>query len=129
MQYRPKGNVITNAWQFDGDNFAKIQDIVGKRKAPYNEGYSIDNFDHANSYWVDVPPGIVAVVWVEPSKQWAGVSAGDYIVEDAKGFFYPCEKSIFEGKYEKVPETGEVITSQNVALKSIQQGRRFGNIG
>lgn len=127
MKYRPKSNIVTDAWQFDGNNFGEILDIVGKRNVDL-DAY-IDNFIEVEEMWVDIPPGIAALVWVEPSKQWAGVKAGDYIVQDSEGYFYPCEKTIFEKKYEEFPNTGEVITTSNVALRSIQQGRRFGNIG
>lgn len=116
-----------DAWQFDGDNWGEIQYIVGERPVKDNPDFYIKNFDDVREYWTDIPSGIVAVVWVEPSQQWAGVKPGDYIVQDDLGYFYPCERGIFERKYS--PASPGVITSQNMALKRIQQGRRFGNIG
>ena len=89
--------VTLEAWQFDGDNWGEIQSVVGERKIDIDAYMS--NFIDVREMWVDIPAGIVALVWVEPSKQWAGVKPGDYIVKDSAGDFYPCEKSIFERKY------------------------------
>jgi hypothetical protein len=134
LRYTVKPGEI-NAWQFDGDNFGEIQAVVGERPVKDNPEYYIKNFDDVRQYWVDIPDGITAVVWVEPSQQWAGVKPGDYIVQDADGNFYPCEKSIFERKYEPVHAVNIDVNFQDGAVTaeqinrsighSIQQSRRF----
>jgi len=123
---RYRANPVTlNAWQFDGSNWDEIESVVGSHLIDVNAERS--NFISADSQWVDIPAGIVALVWVAPSHQWAGVKAGDYIVEDSEGNFYPCDKEIFERKYS--PMATGVIVSDDMAIRHIQQGRRFGNIG
>jgi hypothetical protein len=119
--------VVTDAWQFTGTNWDEIKSVTGDHKIDVDAYRS--NFIPVEEQWVDVPEGIVALVWVAPSHQWAGVKTGDYIVQDYQGDFYPCDRQIFERKYEELSTNGEVITSSNATLKSIQQSRRFGNIG
>ena len=118
MKYKAKP-IEMDAIQFDGDNFGEIQSFVGTRQI--DDNYFIEAFDDVRNWWLDIPNGISAVVWVEPSKQWAGVKPGDYICQDIHGDFYPCEKDIFESKYE--PITG-VITTRDFTDR-IQQSRRF----
>lgn len=128
MKYVAKP-VEMEAIQFDGDNFGEIQAFVGMRKVDVD--HYIDSFDDVRNWWVDVPQGITAVLWVEPSQQWAGVKPGDYICQDIKGDFYPCVKDIFENKYEpkqdvkvEVNFRGDVISSRDFAER-VQQSRRF----
>jgi hypothetical protein len=121
LKYRPKP-VTTNAWQFTGTNWDEIRWVVGSHYVDVDA--ERHNFIPVEEQWVDIPEGIIALVWVAPSHQWAGVKTGDYIVEDSEGDFYPCDRQIFEKKYEPYGGSG-VITSDNVALKQIQQSRRF----
>lgn len=132
MKYRPKP-VETNAWQFTGTNWDEIRDIVGSH---YVDADAVRvNFIPVEEQWVDIPEGIVALVWVAPSHQWAGVKTGDYIVEDSDGDFYPCDRQIFERKYEPVKEMNVevnvsrgVITADEIGRavgERIQQSRRF----
>ncbi|QWT29961.1 hypothetical protein SEA_TUNATARTARE_69 [Streptomyces phage TunaTartare] len=124
--------VETNAWQFDGNNWGLIKSVVGHHQI--DEDAYMDNFIRVEEMWVDIPEGITALVWVEPSKQWAGVKPGDYIVEDADGNFYPCERSIFERKYDPVVSqkveinVSGVVTTEQISRavgNRIQQSRRF----
>lgn len=114
--------VKTEAIQFTGDNWEEVKAFSGRHQVDVD--FYMDNFFPAEEMWPDVPEGIVGIIWVEPSKIWAGVRIGDYIVIDSEGFFYPCKKEIFEAKYRPV-RAGSVITSDSVALKSIQQSSRF----
>ena len=122
MQYRIKPGRI-NAWQFMGTNLEEIQSIVGIHWVDV-DAYR-ENFIWADEQWTDIPEGIVALVWVAPSHQWAGVKTGDYIVQDSEGDFYPCDRQIFEKKYEEIPSGGGVVTSDQMALRSVQQSSRF----
>lgn len=128
MKYVAKP-VEMEAVQFNGDNFGEIQAFVGMRQVDVD--HFIDAFDDVRNWWTDIPDGISAVVWVEPSKQWAGVKPSDYICKDQYGDFYPCVKEIFETKYEpktdvkvEVNFRGDVIKSSDFAER-VQQSRRF----
>ncbi|QOI67468.1 hypothetical protein SEA_BEUFFERT_67 [Streptomyces phage Beuffert] len=131
MKYRAKP-VETDAIQFDGENWAAVNEFAGTHWIDID--VYMDNFIPVEEMWVDIPEGIVGVVWVEPSKQWAGVKVGDYIVRDLEGDVYPCEKSIFERKYKPVENKmevslqGGVVTAEQINRAighSIQQSRRF----
>lgn len=113
--------VEIDAWQFDGRNWDEIRSVTESHQID-SDTY-MDNFIHVEEMWVEIPEGIVALIWVEPSKQWAGVKIGDYIVQDADMNFYPCERTIFERKY--APKSGGVITSDQMALQAVQQSSRF----
>jgi len=123
--------VETEAIQFTGKNWAEVDEFSGNHQIDTNA--YLNNFLPAEEMWVDIPEDIVAIVWVEPSKQWAGVKIGDYIVRDAAGDVYPCEKTIFERKYEPVEMKVDVnvqgvVTSEQIKKavgQSIQQSRRF----
>jgi hypothetical protein len=120
LRYKTKPLEIEAVQFYDG-NFGEIQRFVGKRQVDVD--HWIEAFDDVRNWWVDIPTGIVAVVWVEPSKQWAGVKDGDYIVKDSNGDFYPCVNDIFEMKYEPI-ESGGAISSRETSNR-IQQSRRF----
>ena len=131
MRYRAKP-VETDAIQFTGENWAEVNEFAGTHWVDIDVYH--DNFIPVEEMWVDIPEGIVGVVWVEPSQQWAGVKIGDYIVRDLEGDVYPCEKSIFERKYEpiemkvEVDLQGGVVTAEQINRavgRSIQQSRRF----
>lgn len=127
MKYRPKP-VTTDAWQFTGTNWDEIRAVVGSHYVDIDA--QRHNFIPVEEQWVDIPEGIVALVWVAPSHQWAGVKTGDYIVQDSEGDFYPCDRQIFERKYELIETNtqGGVVTSAQIAKevgRMIQQSRRF----
>lgn len=130
MIYRPKP-VTSNAWQFTGTNWEEIRSVVGKHHVDVDAERS--NFIPVEEQWVDIPEGIVALIWVAPSHQWAGVKTGDYIVQDSEGDFYPCDRQIFEKKYEPAQEVkvnlqSGVVTAEQIKRavgQSIQQSRRF----
>lgn len=101
MKYRTRPFEI-DAELFDGDNFGQIQAFVGKREAKDTPGYYIDNFDDVRNWWVDIEPGITAVVWDYLHSTWVGVRPGNYIIKGMKGEFYPCDAQVFEAKYEPI---------------------------
>jgi len=131
LRYRAKP-VETEAIQFTGENWDDVRKFSGTHWIDID--VFMENFLHAEEMWTDIPDGIVGIVWVEPSKQWAGVKIGDYIVQDLEGDVYPCERTIFERKYEPAEITVEVelgdgvITAEQINRAvghSIQQSRRF----
>jgi len=126
--------VETEAVQFTGENWQEVNEFVGEHQI--DEDAYMANFIPVWEMWVDIPDGITALVWVEPSKQWAGVKNGDYLVKDSAGDFYPCDKTIFEAKYTPLNPTvevnanvgGGVITASQIEKaigRSIQQSSRF----
>lgn len=123
MRYRAKPLEI-EAIQFTGDNWTEINEFAGKHLIDI--GVYADSFIPVEEMWVDIPEGIVAVVWVEPSSQWAGVKIGDYIVRDLEGDAYPCEKSVFERKYESV-EIASYVSQANPERfrQAIQRSSRY----
>lgn len=124
MKYRPKP-VTTDAWQFTGTNWDEIRSVVGSHYVDVDAERS--NFIPVEEQWVDIPEGIVALVWVAPSHQWAGVKTGDYIVQDSEGDFYPCDRQIFEKKYESSEEVRVEVNLQSGVVTAEQISRAVGN--
>jgi hypothetical protein len=92
-KYRTKPFEI-EAVQWLGHNVSEIKDFVG-----YNVDTGEDGFLLPDEVWGnwDDPH-----VWDYLQKTWVTVNLNDYIIKGMKGEFYPCDKDVFEAKYEEV---------------------------
>ena len=43
--------------------------------------------------------GCTAAVYVDANSEWLGIETGEWIIQDAKGF-YPCKPDIFAATYD-----------------------------
>ena len=71
------------------------------------------NIDEVNDFCQDafVEDGWLCVSVLEGIMK-ASNKVGDYVVKDAMGKFYICEKGIFEETYEEQPEQLEYVFDQ-----------------
>lgn len=90
MKYRKKP-VVVDAVQFNGDNFAEIdEELDGPNFFP------VDKEDRTDD------PEVMAEVYDELHSTWVGVKQNQWIIRGVKGEFYPCDPEVFEATYEAV---------------------------
>lgn len=81
--------VEVNATRWTGDNFNEMFEWThgSFKRAPADKR---------------LDPDITAEVWDFLHQTWIGVKDGQWIVQGAKGEFYPCDDETFHWKYEEV---------------------------
>ncbi|AXG66187.1 hypothetical protein SEA_ANNADREAMY_67 [Streptomyces phage Annadreamy] len=131
MKYKSR-QVDIDAIQFTGENWNEVEQFAGTHWIDID--VYMTNFLPAEEMWVDIPEGVVAIVWVTEDKLWAPVRVGDYIVKRSEDNVYPSRQSYFEEKYEpaemkvEVNLQGGVVTAEQINRAvghRIQQSRRF----
>lgn len=92
MMFRRKPTEV-EAIQWTGDNLSEVKAFVGLgvlyRDDPYGKG---------DVLVIDTEPG-------QPNRlggDRARARAGDWILKDSRGAFYPCDREVFENSYERV---------------------------
>ncbi len=89
------------AIQFTGieANWWDVQNFCGYRVV---DDVAICNFQRAGTYRTWDDKEIVAEVYDKLHSTWVGVKYYQYIIEGAKGEYYPCDYDIFQSKYEVI---------------------------
>ena len=82
--------VEIDAMQFDGENYAELQE------------WTDDKFFHVVKDDRRDDPECIAEVFDVLHSTWIGVKKGQWIVRGALGEFYPCDNETFHWKYEEV---------------------------
>lgn len=99
-RYQEKPGVV-KAIQFNGENYAEIQAIVGVHYLDNNNQYEVPNFDKTENWWPAVDPARPAVLWIADNAAWVSVGIEDWVVKD-DGELRVLTNKVFNKRYEAI---------------------------
>ena len=101
FKYRP---LEVEAVQFDGNNFAELQEFCGKYVTRDGQHVSMYIFNPVHTRMDHEDPEVIAEVWDKFHDTWYGVKQGDWIIKGTKGEFFPRCQEVFAATFEPLGE-------------------------